>query len=310
MSIGSRKGRLKKLTSREGGRNTHKVQTKGILSAHNGMNVYRGCLHGCIYCDARSKCYQIKHDFEDIEVKENAPQLLEEALKKKRKRCMIGTGSMCDPYIPLEKELLITRKCLEVIDYYGFGLAILTKSDLILRDLDLLKSIHNKSKCVVQITLTTCDTDLCRILEPNVCTTLERVRILKVMQEEGIPTQVWLCPILPYINDTQENVEGILKYCVDAGVHGIMCFNMGMTLREGDREYYYRKLDQYFPGMKEKYIHDFGNAYEISSPNDRELMKLFRDTCRKHHILYTPEQCFRYIQEYEEKGGFEQLSLF
>lgn len=288
----------------------HKVQAKGILSPHNGMNLYRGCQHGCIYCDARSTCYQIKHVFEDIEVKENAPVLLEAALRSKRRKCMIGTGAMSDPYIPLEEELRMTRRCLEIIDHYGFGLAIQTKSDRILRDLDLLKSIHRKSKCVVQMTLTTYDEDLCRILEPAVCTTRERVKVLNIMQEEGIPTVVWMSPLLPFINDTEENVRGLLDYCVGAGVKGIICFDMGVTLREGDREYFYKKLDQHFPGIKEKYIHNYGNAYEISSPRSKALMGIFREICTKHRIMYKPEECFNYLHTYEDKTGYEQLSLF
>lgn len=288
----------------------HKVQAKGILSAQNGMNLYRGCQHGCIYCDARSACYQMKHDFEDIEVKENAPELLEAALKGKRRKCMIGTGAMSDPYIPLELTEKLTRRCLELIDRYGFGLAIQTKSDRILRDLELLKSINEKTKCVVQMTLTTYDEELCRILEPNVCTTKARFDVLKTMQREGIPTVVWLSPILPFINDTEENLAGLLDYCYEAGVKGIICFGMGVTLREGDREYFYAKLEEHFPGMKERYIRAYGNAYEVGSPRYKELMKLFRDRCRKEGIMYAPDKCFAYLKEFEDKQGYEQLSLF
>ena len=180
----------------------HFTEAKSILSAQNGMNIYRGCTHGCIYCDARSTCYQMDHVFEDIEVKINAPELLEQALRKKRKKCMIGTGAMSDPYLHLEKELQLTRRCLELIDEYGFGLAIQTKSDMILRDLDLLKRINQKTKCVVQMTLTTYDEKLCRILEPHVCTTARRIEVLNILKEEGIPTIVWMTPILPFINDT------------------------------------------------------------------------------------------------------------
>lgn len=288
----------------------HKVQAKGILSAQNGMNLYRGCQHGCIYCDARSACYQMKHDFEDIEVKENAPELLEAALKGKRRKCMIGTGAMSDPYIPLELTEKLTRRCLELIDRYGFGLAIQTKSDRILRDLELLKSINEKTKCVVQMTLTTYDEELCRILEPNVCTTKARFEVLKTMQREGIPTVVWLSPILPFINDTEENLAGLLDYCYEAGVKGIICFGMGVTLREGDREYFYAKLEEHFPGMKERYIRAYGNAYEVGSPRYKELMKLFRDRCRKEGIMYAPDKCFAYLKEFEDKQGYEQLSLF
>lgn len=168
----------------------HFVDAKALLSAQNGMNLYRGCTHGCIYCDARSACYRMEHAFEDVEVKRNAPQLLEEALRKKRRACMIATGAMCDPYLPEERTLRLTRRCLEIIRDYGFGLAIQTKSDLLLRDLDLLRAIHAQAKCVVQMTLTTADEALCRIVEPNVCTTAQRLEALKLLRAHGIPTVV------------------------------------------------------------------------------------------------------------------------
>ncbi|MCI9142622.1 MAG: radical SAM protein [Lachnospiraceae bacterium] len=286
----------------------HFVEAKGILSAQNGMNLYRGCTHGCIYCDSRSKCYQFTHDFEDIEVKQNAPELLEKALRSKRKKCMIGTGAMCDPYMHCEENLQLTRRCLEIIDRYGFGVAIQTKSNRILRDLPLLKSINEKAKCVVQMTLTTFDEELCRILEPNVCTTGERVKALQIFHDNGIPTVVWLSPILPFINDTRENVEGILNYCIQTGVRGIICFGMGMTLREGDREYFYAALDRHFPGMKERYHRRYGYAYEVPSDRNRELMKLFYEKCRENNIICEVDKCFEYLQEFPER--YEQLTLF
>lgn len=286
----------------------HFTDAKGILSSNNGMNLYRGCTHGCIYCDARSKCYGMEHDFEDIEVKKNAPELLETALRSKRKKCMIGTGAMSDPYMHCEEKLKLTRKCLEIIDHYGYGLAIQTKSDGILRDLELLKSINEKSKCVVQMTLTTYDEALCRKLEPNVCTTKERVNVLKIFHENGIPTVVWLSPILPFINDTRENIEGILDYCIEANVYGIICFGMGVTLREGNREYFYKALDKEFPGMKEKYHYKYGNAYEIPSDRNQELMRLFREKCREHGIVHNVDECFAYLHEYPER--YQQLGFF
>lgn len=288
----------------------HFVKAKGILSATNGMNLYRGCTHGCIYCDSRSKCYQMQHAFEDIEVKENAPELLEMTFRSKRKKCMIGTGAMCDPYMHCEEELRLTRRCLELIDTYGFGLAIQTKSDRILRDLDLLKSINGKSKCVVQMTLTTYDEELCKILEPNVCTTKRRFEALKILKENGIPTVVWMTPILPFINDTRENIEGLLDYCVKADVRGIICFGMGVTLREGDREYFYEALDKHFPGMKGRYHQKYGYAYEVNSDNHPELMKLFRETCQEHGIMCEVDEVFRYLHEFPEDKNYEQLTLF
>ena len=289
----------------------HFTDAKGILINNHGfcgMNIYRGCTHGCIYCDSRSNCYHIEHLFEDIEVKQNAPELLEKALRSKRRKCMIGTGSMSDPYMHCEKELMLTRKCLEIILKYGFGAAVQTKSDLILRDIDLLDEINRKSKCVVQMTLTTYDDKLCSILEPNVCNTKRRIEVLKIMRDRGIPTVVWLTPILPFINDTRENIEAILNACVEAKVKGIICFDMGLTLREGDREYYYEALDKHFPGLKERYIKEYGYSYMIPSPDSKELMQLFRDTCSKNGIIFDPDECFSYLNEYPENG--RQMSLF
>jgi DNA repair photolyase len=287
----------------------HEVEVKGILSAKNGMNIYRGCTHGCIYCDSRSKCYQINHDFEDIEVKSNAPILLEDALRRKRKKCMIGTGGMSDPYIHLEENLGNTRKCLELIEFYGFGLAIQTKSARILRDLDLLKKINEKTKCVVQMTLTTFDEDLCKIIEPHVSTTRERFEALKIMRDNKIPTVVWLDPILPFINDTEENIRGILDYCIEAKVYGIICFGLGLTLREGNREYFYKKLDQHFPGLKARYITTYGNSYEVTSPHNNKLMSILKQVCKTHDILSNIDQCFSYLHKFEEKNKFKQITL-
>ena len=289
----------------------HFVDAKGILTANNGfhgMNIYRGCSHGCIYCDSRSRCYQFTHPFEDIEVKQNAPELLEKALASKRKKCMIGTGAMSDPYMHCEEQLKLTRKCLEIIKRYGFGVAIQTKSDRILRDIDLLDEINRETKAVVQMTLTTYDDELCRIVEPNVCNTRRRIEVLEEMKNRGIPTVVWLSPILPFINDTEENIRAIMEECVRVGVKGVICFGMGLTLREGDREYYYAALDKHFPGLKKKYIERYGNAYNLPSPNERQLFKIFHEICRENSILSTPDECFRFLNELPEKDI--QISMF
>ena len=288
----------------------HYAEVKGILSSDNGMNLYRGCSHGCIYCDSRSKCYNMNHDFEDIEVKSNALELLENALRRKRKRCMIGTGAMTDPYIPLEQRLQHTRKALLLIEKYGFGVALQTKSSRVLRDLDVLKRINEKTKAVVQITLTTADDTLCKIIEPNVSTTRERFETLKTLRDAGIPTVVWLCPILPYINDTQENIRAILDMCVEAKVRGVLCFGMGVTMREGNREYFYRQLDRHFPNIKQRYIREFGNNYVVNSPKNNELMKLYHRTCSDNGIMHSADEIFEYLHRFEEKNAPQQLSLW
>lgn len=284
----------------------HYVKSKSLLSAKNGMNLYRGCTHGCIYCDSRSRIYNMNHKFEDIEVKENALDLLKKELIK-RPRAMIGTGAMTDPYIPAEKDLKYVRKSLELIYRYGFGFTCITKSDLVLRDLDLLKKINEKSKVVVQMTLTTADDDLCRILEPNVCLTSRRVEVLKILNEAGIPTVVWLCPILPYINDTEDNINSIIDYCIESDVYGILSFEMGLTLREGNREYFYKKLDEHFPGLKEKYIMEFGEDYSLPSPNNKQLMELFKRRTSRNGILNDSYAIFKFLTEFPQKSVQSKL---
>lgn len=286
----------------------HYADYKTILSPENGMNIYRGCSHGCIYCDSRSACYQMKHDFEDIEVKRDAPRILQAQLRSRRQPCMISTGAMTDPYIPLEEELRYTRQCLELIERHGFGLAIQTKSARILRDMDVLKAIHRNARCVVQMTLTTSDEALCRKIEPNVSTTRERVEALMAFRDAGIPTVAWLSPILPFINDTESNLRGLLDACVEAGVRGVLCFGMGVTLREGDREYFYKCLDREFPGVKQQYIRQFGARYECTSPNNGPLMAILQAACARHGILEGPEKVFAYLRHFEPRHS--QTSMF
>jgi DNA repair photolyase len=289
----------------------HFVDAKGILTRKNGyygMNIYRGCSHGCIYCDSRSKCYQFTHPFEDIEVKQNAPELLEKALRSKKKKCMIGTGAMSDPYMHCEEKLRLTRRCLEIIQKYGFGAAIQTKSDRVLQDIDLLDEINRSAKCVVQITLTTYDDYLCSILEPNVCNTKRRIEVLEKMQKRGIPTIVWLTPILPFINDNEDNVTSIMSECARTGVKGVIDFGMGLTLRKGDREYYYAALDKHFPGLKQRYIRTYRNSYELPSPNAKELTAIYKRICKENGIMSTTDECFQYIGEFSEKQS--QISIF
>lgn len=252
----------------------------------------------------------MEHAFEDIEVKENAVDLLAHALKHKRQKCMIGTGSMTDPYIPLEMELENVRKALSLIYEYGFGFTVITKSNRILRDLDLLQKINEKTKCVVQMTLTTYDEELCRRIEPHVCTTAERFAVLKRMRDAGIPTVVWLTPVLPFINDTEANLSGILDMCAEAGVCGVINYGMGLTLREGNREYFYKQLDRLFPGLKEKYIRTYGNRYVVESPNSGRLMEIFHRKCRENGMLHDNGEIFRYLRTFEEKGVCRQMSLW
>ena len=284
----------------------HYVTAKGIFTSDYGINLYRGCTHGCIYCDSRSKIYQMNHKFEDIEVKENAIELLKKELIK-RKPCMIGTGAMTDPYIPLESRLEFVRKALQLVYRYGFGWACITKSDLVLRDIDLLRKINEKTKAVVQVTITTADDELCRLVEPNVCPTSRRVEVLNKLNEANIPTVVWLCPILPHINDTEENINTILDWCIDANVKGVLNMGMGLSLREGNREYFYEMLDERFPGVKEKYIDEFGDSYFIHSKDNRRLRSILRKRCEENGIMHNQDEIFSYMHEFPEKSVQSKL---
>ena len=279
----------------------HYVTAKGIFTSDYGINLYRGCTHGCIYCDSRSQIYQMNHKFEDIEVKENAIELLKKELIR-RKPCMIGTGAMTDPYIPLESRLEFVRKALQLVYRYGFGWTCITKSDLVLRDIDLLRKINEKTKAVVQVTITTADDELCRLVEPNVCPTSRRVEVLNKLNEANIPTVVWLCPILPHINDTEENINTILDWCIDANVKGVLNMGMGLSLREGNREYFYEMLDERFPGVKEKYIDEFGDSYFIHSKDNRRLRSILRKRCEENGIMHNQDEIFSYMHEFPEKS--------
>ena len=278
----------------------HYVKAKGIFTSDYGINIYRGCTHGCIYCDSRSDIYQFNHEFEDMEEKENAVELLKRELVR-RKPFMVVTGAMTDPYIPIEKRLKNVRKCLELIYRYGYGFSCLTKSDLILRDLDLLKKINEKSKVVVNITLTTANDDLCKTIEPNVCSTSRRVEVLRKLDENDIPTVVWLSPILPHINDTEDNINSILDSCIDLNVRGVLNLDMGLSLREGNREYFYRKLDENFPGLRDKYVEEFGDSNFIYSKNNRKLKQIIKNRCQMHGMLYKQEDIFNYMHDFPSR---------
>lgn len=288
----------------------HKEKVKTIISSSNRINLYRGCEHNCIYCDSRSKCYQMDHEFTDILVKENAIELLKDELTKKRNKMVFSTGSMSDPYTPLEKDLEYTKKMLEVIYQYGHGIHIQTKSNLVLRDLELLKKINRQTKASVAMTITTADEALCKIIEPNAPTTKERLETLKELSSAGIDTYLWICPILPFINDGLDNLRTILQYAKEANVKGIVHFDLTLTLREGNREYFYEMLDQYFPKMKDKYIKTFQKSYLCPSPYQKYLLDYLINFCKKNQIEYDYSKITDAIYRLDENPAYEQLSLF
>lgn len=284
------------------------IQAKSILGNHNNMNIYRGCTHGCIYCDSRSLCYGID-DFTNIIVKANAIELLRTELQKKRQKAMICTGSMSDPYNPLEAQLEMTKKSLEVIKEYGFGALVLTKSDLVLRDLQLFKAINQNYKAILQMTITTFDDELCKKIEPQTALTSRRFQVLEEFVKNGIEIGVWLSPILPFVNDTKENIHAIVDKCHQIGVTHIVMFNMGLTLRDGNRAYFYQQLDRLFPGLKQQYIQLYHQNYECLSIHEQELNQLFFRRCEELGILTDISQIFKTKNNYK-KQLFFQDSLF
>ena len=256
------------------------------------MNLYRGCQHQCIYCDSRSECYQIEN-FADIHVKVNAIELLEDTLPRKRVRGTIGFGAMNDSYMPIERKYNLTGRALQVIARHQFPIHILTKSDLVLRDLDTLREI-NRVFAAISFTITTADDDLAAKLEPGALRPSERYRAMRALAEAGIHTGVTMMPILPFIEDTEENITRMVELASESGATYILPW-FGMTLRAGSREYYYAKLDQLFPGVKRKYIQRFGYRYECNAPNWRKLNEVFQKLVDKYGIatkmpIFTPER--------------------
>jgi len=269
------------------------------------MNIYRGCSHGCIYCDSRSDCYRIT-DFDTVKVKENALQTIRNDLRRKVKTGVVGTGAMSDPYNPLEQELKLTRHALELINAYHFGAGILTKSALAARDVDVLQDIKTHSPTLVQFTVTTADDALCKQLEPNVSVTSERFESMRKLADAGIFCGVLMLPILPFVNDTEENIINILRMAKEAGAKFVYTY-MGMTLRQGNREYFYDRLDEFLPQVKEKYIKQFGFRYHCSAPHIKKLWGIYEAECARLGLL---SEMKAIIHHY--KAGYEgrQLSLF
>jgi DNA repair photolyase len=269
------------------------------------MNIYKGCSHGCIYCDSRSECYQVDN-FDEVRAKENALALIEHELKSKRKKGIIGTGAMSDPYNPLEKEYKLTRGALELINRYEFGISIATKSDLITRDIDILKSITAHSPVVVKITITAADDLLCKKIEPNVAVSSKRFAAIKKLSEEGIFAGILMMPLLPYIEDTVENISSIIEFAHESKAKFIFPA-FGVTLRQNQRAWYYSKLDEHFPSLKSKYIESYGNAYACHSPKAKELWTLFQLECDRRGILYKMDDIIKSIKQ---GYGDAQISLF
>lgn len=270
-----------------------------------GMNIYRGCPHGCIYCDSRSDCYKIEN-FDTVRAKLDSSIKIADELSRKRKKGVIAMGAMSDPYNPYEKKYELTRKALEVIFENGFGIALATKSDLITRDIDILKKISKYSPVLIKMTITTADDEMGKKIEPYVSLASERFEAIKKLSDNGIFTGVLLMPVLPFLEDSKENILDIVRKAHSSGAKFIYA-GFGVTLRGNQRMWFYDKLDKEFPGIKEKYIRKYGEDYSCGSPNAKELKKVFEEECKKLGILYKMKDI---IAAYKKTYEQEQLSLF
>lgn len=268
------------------------------------MNLYKGCCHKCIYCDSRSNCYQVE-EFDRVRSKANGIEILNQQLKNKRKKGVIGIGAMSDTYNPFEKQYEITRKALELISYYGFGVSIETKSNLIIRDIDLFKEINSKAYVILKFTITAADDNLSKKIEPGVCCTSERLKAMKKISDNGLFVGTLLTPIIPFITDSEENIRNVIRLSAENGAKFI--FSMGgVTLRENQRDYFFEQLDKSFIGLKDKYIKTYGNNY-FCYPLDKNLKYIFREECKKYGLLYKMEDIIKaYKKNYNNS---EQLTF-
>lgn len=288
----------------------HYKEVKAILSPQNGLNIYRGCTYDCMYCDARSACHRMDHEFGDIEVKAHAVDMLEYALKKKRTRSMIQIGASSEPYLPLEEELQLVRRCLNQIERFDFGLVLHTNSTLALRDIDILDKINRKTKCVVVVRVFTSDQKLSEKLEPGTATPKERFMLIQRMTERGIPVIASISPILPYINDSIENIQAVMEECAKAKVYGILTDKMCPVLREGNKERFYQQLYKKFPELYDRYEAEYENEKSLKTGMQAELMTKIREISEAEGIQYDKEELLRFTREYKNKTVGEQLSLF
>ncbi|WP_294373686.1 radical SAM protein [uncultured Clostridium sp.] len=284
------------------------VEGNSWFGINYNMNIYKGCCHGCIYCDSRSECYNI-NDFDTVRAKKNSTDIIRRELKKKRKKGVIGTGAMSDPYNPFEYKYEHTREALKLIDEFGFGIGIATKSPLITRDIDILKRIQQHSPVLIKITVTTYDDELCRLVEPNVSPSSERFEAIRKLSDAGIYTGILLMPVLPFINDTEDNICKIVKKAYECGAKFIFAYGMGMTLRGNQREYYYEKLLNLFPERKlvKEYIDAYGNDYECPSPEYKRLWSIFKSECSEYGLVYKMRDI---IEDYKKGYYDEQIKWF
>lgn len=282
-----------------------KTKNQGWFGTDYTLNLYRGCSHGCVYCDSRSECYRVE-SFDEVRAKDSAIDLLEKELGSKRSKGIVGMGAMSDPYNPMESRYELTAKAIEAIGRNGFGLTVTTKSALIQRDIDRLKAVANYSPVLCKITLTSVDEALCRKIEPRVSTPLERLDAVARLSDSGLMTGVLMMPVLPFISDDPKDIVAVVKASKEAGAKFIYP-GMGVTLRDRQRDHFYQALDRDFPGLKERYVKTFGDSYGCGANNAKALYSLFAKTCEALGLLYKMKDIIHLYQAPYEQ---EQISFF
>lgn len=273
------------------------------------MNLYRGCCHGCIYCDSRSECYHVDH-FDTVRIKQDTGMMLRNELARKRRKGVVGIGAMSDTYNPFEKQYEVTREALQILAQFHFGVCIETKSDLIVRDIDVLKEIQAFAPVITKLTVTTADDHLAKQIEPYAPSSSKRLMAIRKMRDAGIYAGVLMMPILPFINDTPANIKAVVKAAYDA--HASFIYpSFGVTLRANQRDYYYEKLDALYPGLRKQYERTYGEKYMCDSPQAKLLASVFRQECNRYGIPYKMRDIIAgYKQSYEQERQIDQLSLF
>ena len=275
------------------------------FGCHYNMNLYRGCSHGCIYCDSRSSCYQVEC-FDEVSVKQNALDIVARELVSKRKPGVVGTGAMSDPYNPLEGELQLTRGALKLILEHHFGIHLITKGVMVTRDIELLQAISKGYQADVCVTITTPDDKLAAIIEPNAPSSSDRFKALEALAKAGIYCGITLMPLLPWITDSTEHIRLLIRKAADSGVNFIHPW-LGMSLRKGQREYFYRMLDQHWPGLRKRYEEVYGDSYGCDVPNVSMLWEVFASECRRFGIIWKMDDIINGAKNWSQP---QQLSLF
>ncbi len=281
-------------------------KTTAWFGTDHTVNLYRGCCHGCIYCDSRSDCYH-NGPFDLVRAKKDALPLLRDELRRKIRPGTVGMGSMSDPYNPFEERLQLTRHGLELLDAYGFGVGIATKSDLIARDIDVLAAMKEHVPVLCKLTITTVDDGLAAKIEPKAPPPSRRLEAVRRLSQAGIFTGVLLMPVLPFVEDTQENVLTVTEKAAQAGARFVYAA-FGMTMRQGQREYYLRNLETAFPGqgLTERTLRQYGERYECPSPRAKKLWQAFSRRCEELGLLYRMRDI---VSAYQRGYAERQLSF-